>query len=126
MAPWSQRARRRSSSCRPPASSATWPCARSTSRATLGLRRASGFHADATFVACATTHPRRRPARSFAGMFIRAGDGTQLYVRHVRPADKDLIAAAWLELSPDSQRKRFLAPKPRLTKADLRYLTEID
>jgi len=59
-------------------------------------------------------------------MFIRAGDGTQLYVRHVRPADKDLIAAAWLELSPESQRKRFLAPKPRLTKADLRYLTEID
>jgi GNAT superfamily N-acetyltransferase len=59
-------------------------------------------------------------------MFIRADDGTKLYVRHVRPADKDLIAKAWLHLSEASQRKRFLGPKPVLTKRDLRYLTEID
>ena len=59
-------------------------------------------------------------------MFIRASDGTQLYVRHVRPADSELIAKAWLELSPRSQYRRFLAPKPVLTKGDLRYLTEID
>ncbi|MEA2493981.1 MAG: hypothetical protein QOJ29_1892 [Thermoleophilaceae bacterium] len=59
-------------------------------------------------------------------MFIRASDGTQLYVRHVRPGDKDLIAKAWLLLSPESQRRRFLAPKPRLTTSDLRYLTDID
>jgi RimJ/RimL family protein N-acetyltransferase len=59
-------------------------------------------------------------------MFIRASDGTQLYVRHVLPGDKDLIAKAWLLLSPESQRRRFLAPKPRLTTSDLRYLTDID
>jgi RimJ/RimL family protein N-acetyltransferase len=59
-------------------------------------------------------------------MFIRASDGTQLYVRHVKPSDKDLIAEAWLHLSEESQRKRFLAPKPRLTSRDLKYLTEID
>ena len=59
-------------------------------------------------------------------MFIRAGDGTQLYVRHVKPGDKDLIAKGWLLLSAESQRRRFLAPKPRLTTRDLRYLTEID
>ena len=59
-------------------------------------------------------------------MFIRASDGTQLYVRHVRPGDKEIIAKAWLELSPDSQRKRFLGAKPYLTGSDLRYLTEID
>jgi RimJ/RimL family protein N-acetyltransferase len=59
-------------------------------------------------------------------MFIRAKDGTQLYVRHVKPSDKDLIAKAWLQLSPLSQQRRFLAPKPVLTKGDLRYLTEID
>jgi RimJ/RimL family protein N-acetyltransferase len=59
-------------------------------------------------------------------MFIRAKDGTQLYVRHVRPSDSDLIAKAWLELSPRSQYRRFLAPKPVLTNSDLRYLTEID
>jgi len=59
-------------------------------------------------------------------MFIRAGDGTQLYVRHVKPRDQDLIAKAWLQLSQESQTRRFLAPKPVLTKGDLRYLTEID
>lgn len=59
-------------------------------------------------------------------MFIQASDGTQLYVRHVKPRDKELIAAAWLKLSQRSQYRRFLAPKPRLTSADLRYLTEID
>jgi RimJ/RimL family protein N-acetyltransferase len=59
-------------------------------------------------------------------MFIRASDGTQLYVRHVKPSDADLIAKAWLELSPQSQQRRFLAPKPVLTAKDLRYLTQID
>jgi acetyltransferase len=59
-------------------------------------------------------------------MFLRASDGTQLYVRHVKPSDKELIAKAWLELSPTSQYRRFLAPKPVLTTGDLRYLTEID
>jgi acetyltransferase len=59
-------------------------------------------------------------------MFIRASDGSQLYVRHVKPADRELIEKAWLLLSEESQRKRFLAPKPRLTSSDLRYLTEID
>ena len=59
-------------------------------------------------------------------MFLRASDGTQLYVRHVKPSDKDLLAKAWLRLSEQSQRSRFLAPKPVLTRSDLRYLTEID
>jgi GNAT superfamily N-acetyltransferase len=59
-------------------------------------------------------------------MFITASDGMQLYVRHVKPRDKDLIADAWLQLSPLSQYRRFLAPKPGLTKSDLRYLTEVD
>src|SRR4051794_34944219 len=59
-------------------------------------------------------------------MFIRASEGTQLYVRHVKPSDKDLIATAWLQLSEQTQQRRFLAPKPVLTKGDLRYLTEVD
>jgi RimJ/RimL family protein N-acetyltransferase len=53
-------------------------------------------------------------------------DGTQLLVRHVRPEDKWIIAKGWTELSETSQRRRFLAPKPRLTESDLRYLTEVD
>lgn len=59
-------------------------------------------------------------------MFISASDGTKLFVRHVKPGDKDLIGKAWRLLSADSQRKRFLAPKPTLTTGDLRYLTELD
>jgi RimJ/RimL family protein N-acetyltransferase len=59
-------------------------------------------------------------------MFIMASDGTQLYVRHVQPSDKEIIGKAWLQLSEESQRRRFLAPKPVLTQGDLRYLTEVD
>jgi RimJ/RimL family protein N-acetyltransferase len=59
-------------------------------------------------------------------MFIQARDGTQLYVRHVKPTDSALIDKGWLQLSERSQQRRFLAPKPILTKRDLRYLTEID
>jgi GNAT superfamily N-acetyltransferase len=59
-------------------------------------------------------------------MFIRASDGTQLYVRHIKPNDKELLAQAWLKLSERSQRRRFLGAKPYLTKSDLRYLTEVD
>jgi GNAT superfamily N-acetyltransferase len=59
-------------------------------------------------------------------MLVSLSDGTQLFVRHVCPGDKDLIAKAWLQLSEQSQRRRFLAAKPRLTVADLRYLTEVD
>jgi GNAT superfamily N-acetyltransferase len=59
-------------------------------------------------------------------MLITAGDGARLYVRHVRPSDKELIAKAWLQLSEKSQHRRFLAAKPVLTRSDLRYLTELD
>src|SRR5436190_4071687 len=59
-------------------------------------------------------------------MLVRLRDGTQLLVRHVRPSDKEIIAKAWSVLSEESQRRRFLAPKPRLSSSDLRYLTEVD
>jgi RimJ/RimL family protein N-acetyltransferase len=60
-------------------------------------------------------------------MFITDDGGTtRLYVRHVHPGDKEIIRKAWLELSQESQRRRFLGAKPRLTAGDLRYLTEID
>jgi RimJ/RimL family protein N-acetyltransferase len=59
-------------------------------------------------------------------MVISLSDGTQVLVRHVQPADKHLIAKAWVLLSEESQRKRFLAPKPHLTGSDLRYLTHVD
>src|SRR5439155_17884724 len=39
---------------------------------------------------------------------------------------KRILSAAFERLSPETARLRFLAPKARLSSADLRYLTEID
>lgn len=59
-------------------------------------------------------------------MVMRLRDGTRLLVRHIRPTDKRLLNAGFEHLSEETRRKRFLAPKHRLTAADLRYLTEVD
>lgn len=59
-------------------------------------------------------------------MVMRLRDGTRLLVRHISPADKQLLDTGFRHLSEESRRKRFLAPKPRLTASDLRYLTEVD
>jgi RimJ/RimL family protein N-acetyltransferase len=52
--------------------------------------------------------------------------GERVVFRHIRPDDKDRLAAALARLSPESQRRRFLTPKPRFSTSELRYLTEID
>ncbi|WP_205695835.1 GNAT family N-acetyltransferase [Conexibacter sp. SYSU D00693] len=52
--------------------------------------------------------------------------GLQLRVRPIRSADKLLIADGLARLSPESQHRRFLGPKPRLSAKELRYLTEVD
>jgi acetyltransferase len=56
----------------------------------------------------------------------RLSDGTEVLVRPIRPDDKPLLAEAMGRLSDETIRRRFLAPKPRLTGTELRYLTEID
>jgi acetyltransferase len=53
-------------------------------------------------------------------------DGTTVEIRPIRADDKARLAAGHARLSAESQRRRYLAAKPRLTAADLRYLTEID
>jgi acetyltransferase len=53
-------------------------------------------------------------------------DGTEVTIREIRADDKDLLAAGHARLSERSRLSRFLGPKPRLTKSDLRYLTEVD
>jgi GNAT superfamily N-acetyltransferase len=57
---------------------------------------------------------------------IRLEDGTELLVRPIRAADKALLAAGLTRLSERSRRRRFLGPKPYFTRAELRYLTEVD
>lgn len=59
-------------------------------------------------------------------MYVMLRSGTRVLIRHIRPEDKAALAAGHSHLSPESQRLRFLAPKPRLTSTDLRYLTEVD
>src|SRR4051794_36871671 len=57
---------------------------------------------------------------------IRLEGGTELVVRPIRPTDKARLAAGLTSLSETSRQRRFLGPKPKLTKAELRYLTEVD
>jgi protein lysine acetyltransferase len=59
-------------------------------------------------------------------VLTRLADGTPLFIRPIRPDDKRLLMDGLARLSPDSRYKRFLAPKPRFTLDELRYLTEID
>jgi ribosomal protein S18 acetylase RimI-like enzyme len=53
-------------------------------------------------------------------------DGARLRVRPIDPADRDPLAEAFARLSDQSRRRRFLAPKPRLTTRELEYLTDVD
>ena len=53
-------------------------------------------------------------------------DGTVLLVRPLEPEDRDALEAAVERLSPMTRYLRFAAPKPRLTKADLDRLLDLD
>jgi RimJ/RimL family protein N-acetyltransferase len=57
---------------------------------------------------------------------VRLDNGAEVVIRPIRPGDKPLLAVGITRLSPRSARFRFLAPKNRLSTAELRYLTEID
>jgi GNAT superfamily N-acetyltransferase len=51
-------------------------------------------------------------------------EGTRM--RPIAPDDKALLQTGMARLSPASAYGRFLSGKPRLTPAELRYLTEVD
>jgi RimJ/RimL family protein N-acetyltransferase len=53
-------------------------------------------------------------------------DGTQILIRPIEATDKLRLSVALSRLSREAIRARFLAAKPRLTSAELRYLTEVD
>ena len=52
--------------------------------------------------------------------------GTRVVIRPIRPGDKERLVDGLRRLSDESIRKRFLAAKPRFTRSELRYLTEVD
>ena len=53
-------------------------------------------------------------------------DGTLILIRPIRYDDKWLLQAELKSLSDRSVQRRFLGPKPRYTRSELRYLTEVD
>jgi RimJ/RimL family protein N-acetyltransferase len=53
-------------------------------------------------------------------------DRTPVVVRRIRADDKRFLSAGLANLSETSVQRRFLAPKHRFTRSELRYLTEVD
>ena len=56
----------------------------------------------------------------------RLRDGSPILIRRLRPDDAPAVNAAFLRLSEESRRLRFLSPKPSLGPSELRYLVEVD
>jgi len=54
------------------------------------------------------------------------GDGSRVVIRQVHREDGPLLAEGFARFSAESRRLRFLADKPRLTAAELRYFTHVD
>ena len=53
-------------------------------------------------------------------------DGHSVYVRAIRPDDKETILAGISQFSEASVYKRFHGPKQGLTEQELKFMTEID
>lgn len=65
----------------------------------------------------------RIPSESFEATLE---DGTPILFRPITPDDKERLQAGFERLSPESRYRRFFRAIDEFTKADLRYLTEID
>jgi RimJ/RimL family protein N-acetyltransferase len=53
-------------------------------------------------------------------------DGRPYVLRPIAPEDKPLLRWGIANASAETLHRRFLGPKPRLSAAELRYLTEVD
>ena len=53
-------------------------------------------------------------------------DGARLGVRPISAADRDTFSTWFGRLTPESRRRRFHGPKPKLSARELTYLTEVD
>jgi RimJ/RimL family protein N-acetyltransferase len=56
----------------------------------------------------------------------RLPDGAQVVIRPIRAEDKRMLSDGLRRLSPESAQRRFLTPKRSFSRAELRYLTEVD
>ena len=53
-------------------------------------------------------------------------DDSVVRMRPIEPGDRDALRRGFEQLSPRARYQRFLSATPRLTDAQLRYLTEVD
>jgi RimJ/RimL family protein N-acetyltransferase len=53
-------------------------------------------------------------------------DGSKVLIRPVQNADARLLADGFARLSPQSRQMRFLSRKEELSRAELRYFTDVD
>jgi RimJ/RimL family protein N-acetyltransferase len=56
----------------------------------------------------------------------RLPDGASILVRSIRADDKRMLEDGLRHLSDESVQRRFLTPKRSFSRAELRYLTEVD
>jgi RimJ/RimL family protein N-acetyltransferase len=66
------------------------------------------------------------PARHPGDVLKRLPDGALILVRSIRPDDKRMLEDGLRHLSDESVQRRFLTPKRKFSRAELRYLTEVD
>ena len=59
-------------------------------------------------------------------MLYTLPSGVRVLLRPIEPGDKERLVNGLRQLSEETIRKRFLAAKPRFSRAELRYLTEVD
>lgn len=59
-------------------------------------------------------------------MLKRLPDGAPILIRPIRADDKRMLENGLRHLSPETVQRRFLTPKSSFSRAELRYLTEVD
>jgi GNAT superfamily N-acetyltransferase len=59
-------------------------------------------------------------------VFERLPDGAPILIRPIRADDKRFLEDGLRHLSDESVHRRFLSPKRTFSRAELRYLTEVD
>jgi RimJ/RimL family protein N-acetyltransferase len=65
-------------------------------------------------------------ARNSDCVLKRLPDGALILIRPIRADDKRMLENGLRQLSPQSVQRRFLTPKRSFSRAELRYLTEVD
>lgn len=59
-------------------------------------------------------------------MLVHLSDGTPILIRPIRADDKRFLSSGLRNMSELSVQRRFLSPKTKFSRAELRYLTEVD